>query len=559
MTSIPIRPLTRLHDHLESQEWPSDDEGEEEEALLWVGGGCIRAFLVLWVGARWELSLKVVLVDADADADEDEEDGGGSSSLTVMPSAGARIALLEKEAARLHEVAKGHNLRGDFESAKAAYRQMYSVEDEALLLVAAEGEKGAVGAGPSAAVAAEYAALLPLPSSPWPDRATQRRALGAVLGAVVADAAAMGVHWVYSPLELDRLFALRESTPADTQDAEVGLEFFEPPQSPFFSYLSGRASPYGEQSLELLASLVEQRGLHPLRYAKALARRFGQGWDGYRDASLKGFLRHFYRGRRPPQSGAQDWQANCFTRLAPLVAAYHGSSGQEQGQLQPPDGLPLLLSAVDRATRVTQNADRAVAWARTGAAVMARVIGGGSIDDAVAAVLVDLVDSRTALGGDAQLAELNAEIAAHLEQAQQMARAGQSVHAVVAALGRNCHLPNSLQTPLHAALLYSLRSSAPSTPTTAGERQRVYKAAVRAALREGGCAASRATYTGAILGAWLAGAGAGAGADGGTDMEGADPDFLPSGWTAQVTGFETTRRQAEVLVGFRKCTLKDGP
>lgn len=79
--------------------------------------------------------------------------------------------------------------------------------------------------------------------------AMQRRALGAVLGAVVADAAAMGVHWVYDPKELDRLFDLRKSVLAGKQEGkgEVGLDFFEPPQSPFFSYESGRASPYGEQ------------------------------------------------------------------------------------------------------------------------------------------------------------------------------------------------------------------------------------------------------------------------------------------------------------------------
>lgn len=67
-----------------------------------------------------------------------------------------------------------------------------------------------------------------------------------MLGAVVADAAAMGVHWVYDIKELDRLFDLRQSAEAAGQ-SEVGLDYFEPPQSPFFSYENGRASPYGEQ------------------------------------------------------------------------------------------------------------------------------------------------------------------------------------------------------------------------------------------------------------------------------------------------------------------------
>lgn len=77
----------------------------------------------------------------------------------------------------------------------------------------------------------------------------QRRALGAILGGVVADAAAMGVHWVYDPKELDRLFALREGN-------DMGLAFYEPTQSPFFSYESGRASPYGEQVRVSAACLI---------------------------------------------------------------------------------------------------------------------------------------------------------------------------------------------------------------------------------------------------------------------------------------------------------------
>lgn len=466
----------------------------------------------------------------------------------VMTAVELRIAALEEEAAGLHEAAKRHNLQGDFEGAKAAYRRMYAVEDKALRLAAeSESESPGDAEGGSAeeaeAVAvvalAEYASLLPLPASPWADRATQRRALGAVLGAVVADAAAMGVHWVYDPKELDRLYGVKQSmlsaeAEAEAEAEEVGLDFFQPPQSPFFSYESGRASPYGEQTLALLASLVDRQGLHPLRYAEALARQFGTGWDGYRDASLKGFLRHYYRGRRPPRTGAHDWQANCFTRLGPVVAAYH-AGGEEEG-------LALLLTAVERATRVTQNTDRAVAWARAGAAVLARVVGGFPVDDAVAGVVSELTDAATVLGGDVRFKELNAEIAGCVRRVHEMAHEGQSVHATVAALGRNCHLPNSFQTPLHAALLYSLPAKGGAAEAvgamTAAERQRVYQSAVRAALREGGCCASRATYVGACLGAWLAGSG--------------ELDFLPPEWVVKVTGFERTRELAEALVGLRR-------
>lgn len=137
----------------------------------------------------------------------------------------------------------------------------------------------------------------------------KRRARGAILGAMVGDRAAMGVHWVYNPQDLDRLLQERRKKTDDDDDDDIGLEFYDPPQSPYFSYASGRASPYGEQADLLLTSLVKEEGLHPCHYAEALVEMYGRGgWDGYRDASIKGFLRNWYRGLKPPACGADDHQ-----------------------------------------------------------------------------------------------------------------------------------------------------------------------------------------------------------------------------------------------------------
>lgn len=57
--------------------------------------------------------------------------------------------------------------------------------------------------------------------------------------------------------------------------------------SPFFSYEGGRNSPYGEQAVVLLRSLVVEGGLQPTAYAKETCRVYGEGWTGYRDASTK--------------------------------------------------------------------------------------------------------------------------------------------------------------------------------------------------------------------------------------------------------------------------------
>jgi hypothetical protein len=69
--------------------------------------------------------------------------------------------------------------------------------------------------------------------------------------------------------------------------SSVGLEFLDPPQSPFLpQYVSGRHSPYGEGTLVLLRSLAQEKGLHCNQYAAMLDKFFGEGFDGYSNASI---------------------------------------------------------------------------------------------------------------------------------------------------------------------------------------------------------------------------------------------------------------------------------
>lgn len=106
-------------------------------------------------------------------------------------------------------------------------------------------------------------------------------------------------------------------------EGRLGLEFYEPPQCPFFDYPAGAASPYGEQTAALLhrsvlgeeagweamrrscrnlhpsaphptcsvsrhrllsppCSLVEAGGLDCCAYAATLFATFGPGFEGYR-------------------------------------------------------------------------------------------------------------------------------------------------------------------------------------------------------------------------------------------------------------------------------------
>lgn len=77
---------------------------------------------------------------------------------------------------------------------------------------------------------------------------------------------------------------------------------------------------------------------------------------------MQAFLRNFARGLQPPATGADDEQADCVARLAPLVAMYAGDQR--------------LMSIVVIATRTTQNTAGAVGWACAGAAVLERLMFG---------------------------------------------------------------------------------------------------------------------------------------------------------------------------------------
>lgn len=189
-----------------------------------------------------------------------------------------------------------------------------------------------------AAEAAAYLTLLP--AAPWPSSSTsssssdgvtpaqaavlRARTMGAVMGSLVADAAAAGCHWIY---DLDLMTTLAQeatnrhlthsqvtrptgtsnSTDHHTNSSTSGscriadaaaavsralyappLEFQDPPRSPYYTYAVGRNSPYGEQALVLLRSVAGAGGLDCIDYAHKFGAYFGAGFDGYRDVSTKG-------------------------------------------------------------------------------------------------------------------------------------------------------------------------------------------------------------------------------------------------------------------------------
>jgi ADP-ribosylglycohydrolase len=293
----------------------------------------------------------------------------------------------------------------------------------------------------------------------------------------------------------------------------------------------GRNSPYGEQALLLLQSLAEQHKLDTFAYAELFASTFGGDWpvqhNGYRDASCKGFLRNWALGLKPPQSGAHDKQINCCTRLAPLLAMYSGHPG--------------LDIIVEQCTRVTQNTQAAVAWASLGSRVLEKILLGQLPTDATKAA----VDELWAEQDDPKLSEEAADelyiVAGYLHRVQGLSHWA-PVKQAIANLGKNCHTPNSYQTPVHAVLrtltAFKTELEQPD-PLSASVAQSVFETCMREAMREGGCCASRCGVIGALLGAYLGGR-----------CRSVDA-FIPESWRERSLAFEQAKEWAVAIDALR--------
>ncbi|PNW79731.1 hypothetical protein CHLRE_08g364850v5 [Chlamydomonas reinhardtii] len=192
----------------------------------------------------------------------------------------------------------------------------------------------------------------------------RQRATAAVLGALVADAATMALHWIYDTDKIQDLLSRhgRRDEPA----------FFEPPSCPYYEYDSGSFSPYGDELLPVLQYMADQeRGtLDGPGFAEYLAAYY-RNYTGRLNKSSKAMMEAVLQGgRKWPECGdPRDTQANNFVKVIPIVARYAGRPG--------------LAQAVDAAVRAQQNNGEAVELAWAAALVLEQVVLGHSIAAAV--------------------------------------------------------------------------------------------------------------------------------------------------------------------------------
>jgi len=94
----------------------------------------------------------------------------------------------------------------------------------------------------------QQAIVNPISSSSKAMATSEAARKGAILGSIVADAATMGIHWIYKTDQLDALLASKgkQATP----------EFFEPPSCPFYQVWSSVSVGDGTSSSSSSGSSV---------------------------------------------------------------------------------------------------------------------------------------------------------------------------------------------------------------------------------------------------------------------------------------------------------------
>jgi ADP-ribosylglycohydrolase len=285
--------------------------------------------------------------------------------------------------------------------------------------------------------------------------ARRERAVAALLGALVADAAALGLHWLYDPERIAGLagpLVFRRPDPADFAGAR-GVFVHGGKRA-------GDLSQYGMRMRVQMQALAAAGGaFEPEAAQDRYAAAFGPGgsWTGYIDRPTRGALENLAAGRRAP-SGIEDDQLPALAGLVPLLCRPGGAE----------------MAEIDAAVAMTNTGEAARDWSRAAARMIAAALAGAGTGEALAA-------------GEAGAPEA---VAAGLARARGSGEADPVVFA--GEVGRACHLSQGVPVVAHI-----LRRAADA------------RAAVEANIRAGGDSCGRAILLGALLGACRGVGGAG--------------------------------------------------
>lgn len=196
--------------------------------------------------------------------------------------------------------------------------------------------------------------------------------VAAVMGALIADAASLGLHWLYDSGRIAQIETTR------------GLVFLQPDVNDYadtkgyFAHgvkVAGDASAYGEISLLMLRHLAQYREFSRISYQTDYCHFFcpGGAYVGYVDSPTRQTLNRLLSLKPeefPAKSGVDDDQFSALAALPALVATHTGSQ-------------QALADKVELVVRLTHDNDTAVAAALYTSDVLWQVLNGNSITSAL--------------------------------------------------------------------------------------------------------------------------------------------------------------------------------
>lgn len=277
--------------------------------------------------------------------------------------------------------------------------------------------------------------------------------VAAILGALVADAASLGLHWLYDPARIAEI------------EKNTELVFRQPNAidyagtSGFFAHggkQAGESTGYGETCLLMLKHLAKHGEFNRTAYQVEFRTHFGPGgeYTGYVDSPTRQTLRILLPldpEDFPEISGADDDQMPALATIPALVASHCGSHDT-------------LMQRVEAAVRITNHNDIAVSAACCAATALRGILNGNS--------MIEALTDAVAIAGDG------------LKPLLAQALATDRLDSISAAtcFGSACHIPEGLPLVFHIA------KHAPD-----------YSSAIKANIRAGGDSCGRAIILGALV------------------------------------------------------------
>jgi ADP-ribosylglycohydrolase len=279
--------------------------------------------------------------------------------------------------------------------------------------------------------------------------------IAAIFGALIADSASLGLHWLYDPDRIAKIAAVE------------GLVFLSPKAENytntkgFFAHANkkrGDSSGYGELCLLLLQHFAKHGHFKQIDYQTEYCAHFGPGgtYVGYIDFPTRQTLQTLLPLKPaafPAISGADDDQFAALASVPVMVAAHQGTQDA-------------LISHIETIVRITNNNEIAVAAAQCAGMILFKILNGATVEQA-------LIDSLSFAGP---------VLKPLLEQS--IAYKSLDSIAVSKRFGSACHVAEGFP------LIFHIAQHAPD-----------YRIAIEENIRVGGDSCGRSIMLGAIIAA----------------------------------------------------------